>query len=256
MKPHRSAWLLSLLLVGFVLIVLLAKFFTDARPLHVMQEIDASNEKPQRVETQPEIEIIKLAVIDLPETQAKKSASVEPLPSSVAAPLHEPVSSEAGGKAQADGGPVSIIGEFDCEKGFYLKAMRKQGALLVLYDSHQRHYFELFPDGTSRVLQSLPSHFSRAARRLTQDYPDAQQVIARQKQLWGRSSLEILMLWPVSLETKVENFIRLALSGSGIKGRPEKAWVRYRQQGDQLVIDLEQVLTAVGKVPLHQSLVL
>lgn len=255
MKPHRSAWLLSLFLGGCILSVLLANFFIEAPPLSEIQAETEPDETPPQVKTPADVELIKLAVIYLQKQQAEKTESVEALRPSVAADPAPP-SPVSGRMEQTNGGPVSIVGDFACDKSFYLQVMREQGALLVLYDKDKKLYYELLPDETTLKLQKLPSYFSRSARRLTQDYPNAQQIIAREKRRRGGSSFEILMLWPVALETKVENFIHRALSATGVSERPEKAWVRYRQQGGQLIIDLEQVLTAVGKTKIHQNLIL
>lgn len=226
-------YLLSFFVVALLMAYWLSPFrVQDDLPAVVSQEVSQTVELPEKVKP-VRIRIAKPApqnksVVE----QVKKKPDSKPKPKKQ---LAHKTGAKGGG---ANSGTLNIVGEFACDIDFYLETMHLRGARTMLFERTSRQMYALSLSGEIGASVELDARFSRVSRRLTQDFPQARQILRKAEILYGPGRYEILLLVTQSFADKIENRIRAALIQNGQESTNGTVFVRYKRSADQLLVDI------------------
>jgi hypothetical protein len=163
-------------------------------------------------------------------------------PPLVSGPIAKPgvvAQAGGGGGGAAGAGGFGIVADFDCDVDFYLRAMREQGARVMLYEGGKRKFFTL-----DDLAEEVPDGYSTTSRRLTQDYPGGREIIDRARTRIGEGHYEIILLLPAWLEDRFQQSLRrVAVSsvGEAMLSKITNFHLVYEKTGAGLVVAVDRI---------------
>lgn len=136
----------------------------------------------------------------------------------------------------------------------YLAYMRSRGAKVAVYDLAQRRFVcEIMEKGILSVPSEL-KNLSVRTRRLTDDFPDRNEILKRIQQYNGDGRYEILLLIPKSLEKYIYKKITMLVEKRGLSMKDiSTIFLTYRGSRSSLSIYVDKVIGRFGTVTIGET---
>ena len=220
-----------------------------------------TKETLKEIAVPPPEKFVSLKVAEVKWPKEKKTKPKQPSPTpKPKIKTKSPKPPTAAGRSNPHGGNknggYNIVGDFQCPVEAYLQHMRRQDAMVVIYDGQKKRFWELTVSGTPRPIDKLSGRYSPQTRRLTEDHPDRTGVIDSVTAKYGQGNYEILLLIPEALDRQIKASIETILQKRFKLSHLTAVHLTYRQAGGVLIASIDWGLVNGKKVPVGQSITL
>ena len=200
---------------------------------------------------------LKMAEVKWPKEKKVKPKQPSPTPKPALKPKtpKPPKATSQGRPARGNqNGGYNIVGDFQCSVHAYLQHMRRQGAMVVIYDGQKKRFWELNASGTPIPIRKLSGRYSPQTRRLTDDYPDKASLISSVTAKYGQGNYEILLLIPEALDQQIKISIETIIKKRVTLSQLTAVHLTYRQEGSAFTASIDWGLVNGKKVSIGQSI--
>jgi len=251
MKLTRSVIILCLLAVFCIIFV---NNHPQKQPSVVKQKENdtiVKKEVPKEKLIIVPIDIVQYTPKPKPEPVKKKEVS-EPPEQKKAKPA--PAKSSKGSSGNSGDNDPAILASYGMPITSYLQFMTGQGAKMAMYNTTKGKFVCAITSAGTLGNSVNHSGLSPRARRITNDFPNAQALINEARRRFGNASYEILLLMTESMDDRLHRNIKRVIEEVGRNtGNVSMVRVTYTGSSDSVTVLVDRLNGSGGSVQTSKS---
>jgi hypothetical protein len=196
---------------------------------------------------------LQLADVKWPSEKKKRTKKPKSAKKTKARSKASPKSKGVNANGNQNGG-YNIVGDFNCTVSEYLQYMRQKGALVVVYEKRKKRFWELTRAGMAVPVDKLHGRYSPQTRRLTDDYPEKERIVALINSRYGPGNYEILLLMPEALDQHIKTSLEKIVRQHTRLSKLTAVHLTYRKSGSGFIATVDWGLADGKKIPIGQNI--